>query len=252
MNNNEQQSSKKISILALVVIVLILVAIIFFHKYSRPQSTGGPVSIIIAPHLADAESALGGMIALDQRPTIIADFFDATTTVHIPNTTVKTLSYNDADYGGDTTTEETDMALDIQSLLAGSSGRQVYIYGPATFNQSLNDPDTQLLHQAFIDVASDYPASSTQFFIYENYPAAQIFYQTIVYSLEKNLENETGLDFSQVDIPLSQSAVNTKTSELNLLGLKNAASDEQFTETRCGTNPANACEVVYEVSEAGE
>jgi hypothetical protein len=258
---SKKPGAKKLA--AIIVIFVIALATIAVIKSAQKKHVAATsVSIIIAPHLNDAILSLGGLIATDKRPTIIADFFEASTSLPkniftFPNTTIEPLSFDSQTYAGDTTTEESDLAQTIQALLVANANKTVYIYGPATFNAALNDPDTQILHQAFLDVATGYPVGNTQFFIYENYPAAQTFERTVVYSLKKNLQNEsgqngTGLIFSQINIPLTAAEVNQKSAELSAIGqdLSTISADQQFTDSRCGLNPNQPCETVYQIIQA--
>ncbi len=248
----------------------------------------GPITIILAPHFDDAVLPLGGLLARHDRPALVATFFtgapavatstDWDTRAGFTDSTIATnvrmaenqnalgklgvvgenYGYLDLQYGRPISSDilESTIAQDIQALLVANTGRAVNIYGPSTFGApaEMTHPDHQILHDAFTDVAQNFPAKNVRFFYYEDYPYVTHFASTSVISLQKYLENSTGFSLNEIDIPLSAGQVAAKISALKQYGSQIQAftsdgkdligGSKKYTSTRCA---GQACEVVYQI-----
>jgi LmbE family N-acetylglucosaminyl deacetylase len=281
-------SLRRIGIVLILIILVIVVALVINRNTTKRDST---LIIILSPHFDDAVLSLGGMMAKEEHPMIVATFFTeipeiATSTgwdkaagfsssnevlnkrteenvqalSYFKGVTPKEYSYLDNQYIRKETDDETEIELakDIQSLIASAQAEHVSVYGPAYFNQDITHPDHGLLHKAFIDVARSYPTSTVDFFVYEDYPYVERFMGESVVSLQKNLENTTELFFTKIQIPLTAQNISRKitslrkyTSQVKAFAHLNTdilANAKRFSETRCGTNPEIACEVVYKIA----
>jgi LmbE family N-acetylglucosaminyl deacetylase len=279
---------KRTLVLGLVLLILIVVdGILFVGHLTRKTIDRTSISIIISPHFDDAALSLGGLLSREDRPALVATFFTdppetATTTkwdklagftdssdikkirteenhkaMGLFKAETATYSYMDDEYGRDESGEElqSDLAQDIQTLIAAHANQTVYIYAPALFTEGLTHPDHEVLHKAFVDVANGFPNKNVKFFFYEDLPYTIAFNKKSPISLKKNIETESGLSLETVNIPLSQMQVNEKIRAIKsydsqMKAFKNLDVDitgeiESFTENRCGEN--QACEVVYQI-----
>lgn len=233
-------------------LIVIVVVIIVGTVLRRQVATSKTLAIIVVTHREDAVRSLGGFMTLHQGPILIADFFDSatTSTSSIEGATVQMYTFSDSTYGSASSAEESDLAKSVQALIVGNGGKQISIYGPAIFGQGIGDHDADLLHDAFMDAVNGLTASSTSPYIYENFPQVEQFQNAVVYSLQKNLEDESpALVFTEVNIPLNSYALSTKQKTLQLFDDPETSADLSFTSSRCGIDPNQACEVVYGISE---
>ena len=177
----------------------------------------------------------------------------------ILGTESKNLDYFDNQYGRGESDEqaEADIARDIQTLLASYHGKTINVYGPAIFTPTITHPDHGLLHKAFLDVASQYPGTNVHFYMYEDFPYTEHFNKESVVSLKKNLELDSGSYLDQENVLLTSAQVNKKIEALTKYTSQTKAftadtidiltQSRNFTSTRCGIDPAQACEVFYKL-----
>jgi LmbE family N-acetylglucosaminyl deacetylase len=153
---------------------------------------------------------------------------------------------------------EQEIAKDIQALIASYQGKTVNVFGPALFKPGINHPDHELLHKAYVGVANSYPATTTHFYFYEDYPYVELYNQASLISLKKNIENESGFVLTPIEISLNPGDVSKKLEALRkydsqiktftLVGRDIVGGLGDYTKNRCGEN--KPCEVVYEVFRA--
>jgi hypothetical protein len=277
----------RIAIVVILALLVIISAVWAFHKKFTRSPDQASVTIVLSPHFGDAALSLGGLMAEDSREQVIATFFTgapalATTTewdadsgfadssaavaagtaenataATLLGATVKNYDYVEAQYGhGESDTElESDIAQDIQALIASFNGKSVYVYGPSIFTPDTTDPDQAILYDAFVDVATDYPTTAVHFFFYEDYPYINDFNGASTQSVEQTDENDSQLLLDRVDTPLTKSDVIKKAKAINdypslvegfsKMNVDVVQSDEQYTNSRCGAG--SACEATYEV-----
>ncbi len=280
---------KKYWIIIAIALLVLLALIVVYSNYRNSYKKDTQVTIILSPHFDDAVLSLGGLLAKKESPVVVATFFTgkpehATSTdwdknsgfnssdeaeaarvienanaLRTFNAVVQNYDYTDFQYGRtEVAALRFEIAKDIQTLIAVQADKEIDVYGPAIFSTDITHPDHELIHQAFLDVAKDYPNPKVRFFIYEDFPYAKRFAESSsVLTLQKNLEKDSGLLFKKVNITLSSSQVKAKISSLqkyssqlkafNAVDLDIIKASKEYTETRCGTNPRTACEVVYEI-----
>jgi LmbE family N-acetylglucosaminyl deacetylase len=273
-------------------IIIIVVAIGIGSITSRQSVNNNTVTLIISPHFDDAVLSLGGLLAKEKNERVVATFFTATpeqatstswdrasgfttsTTVHdvrerenaaalkkMGNVITRNFNYIDWQYGrsGNDTDLQTEISKDIQTLLVSLGDKKIKVYGPAYFNESITHQDHGLVHKAYIDVARSFPGNNVEFYIYEDFPYVERFNREVVFSLEKNLEQEDDIFVQKVEIPLSRNDVSTKIESLaeyktqikaiESTQLDIMAASKRYTENRCGSVAGkSACEVVYKIS----
>ncbi len=248
------------------------------------------VTIILSPHYDDAVLSLGGLLASTHDQKVVATFFteageiatstqwdgisgfknstEATTariaenkdSLKILGAQEMNYSYMDSQYrkNGDTSQIESDLTKDIQALISSFGTSTINVYGPAVFTKAITHPDHELVHNAFLDVAQNYPGDNVRFFIYEDYPYVERFNKEEVISLQKNLENNSGLYFTKIEIPLTSANVDEKintlikyTSQIKAFtSLKMDILQEarNYTNSRCESSLKKPCEVVYGIN----
>lgn len=258
---------------------------------TRNKVENSPVILIIAPHFDDAVLPLGGLLAKEKGQKVIASFFtrapqvatstswdkaagfaDSSTVYDIrvkenqaamdvyKGITIRNFDYIDSQYGRseDELAIQTEISKDIQTLLVSIGTKNIKVYGPAYFTDTINHADHALVHKAFIDVARSFPHDNLEFFVYEDYPYIERFNREVVWSLEKNLEDETQLVVEKVEIPLTRTQVdqkiealkkyNTQIKSFQSVQLDIINTAKNYTEKRCGpTEKPITCEVVYKV-----
>jgi LmbE family N-acetylglucosaminyl deacetylase len=267
-------------------LVVILIGIGFI--FLRPKKEDDTVIIVLSPHYDDAVLSLGGMLAKREHPAVVATFFTAepeiaTSTSWDKNSgfsdshqaiesrvkenaealkvfgaTVKDYGYSDVQYRGGTSTDavlEQEMTQDIQALLAAYGDKNILVYAPAIFTPTITHPDHAVVHRAFLTVADSYPKDNVTFYFYEDYPYIAEFNRESVFSLSKNLENETQKIFTEERIIISSRQLRTKEKSLSKYGSQIKAfdaidqdiikNDIEYTKNRCGAE--SACEVVYKL-----
>lgn len=242
--------SKKRLIIILLFVICIALWLVLRSRANVDDST---VSIVIAPNYEHAILALGGMIAHNNdNSEIIATFFagpETTLVAHKKNPNIINFDYiGSKDRGTTTQTMREDLersiAVDIQTLIIAHTDKDVKIYAPSVFGTSTTDADQEIIHNAFRDVAENYPKKNVSFYFYEDYPNIDQFNKSSVISLEKNLENETGKIYDQEKIELTNGDLRTKEKSLESLSSSLTQSAIDFTKKRCGET---ACEVVYKL-----
>jgi LmbE family N-acetylglucosaminyl deacetylase len=149
---------------------------------------------------------------------------------------------------------ESEITKDIQALLASYGDKTIDVYGPSIFTPTITHADHALLHRAFLNVAKDYAKNTASFYFYEDFPYVARFNKESVISLEKNLENDSGMIFDKTTIMLSPNDVRAKENALERYASQSEAfkAGEQdivndstnYTNTRCEDT---ACEVVYKL-----
>jgi len=80
--------------------------------------------------------------------------------------------------------QRVDIAKDIQTVISAQAGKKISVYGPA-LNSTIRD--------AYTDVIGNFPDATTEFYFYEDQPATEEFKKTATVSLQKFLEDTTGL-----------------------------------------------------------
>ncbi len=273
--------------ISIFLILLILVGgIIVSYKASYKSDT--TLTIILSPHFDDAVLSLGGLMSKHEHPTVVATFFtevpshprvtdwdahagftsqDSIENIRIAENsealklfkgiTIANYDYADNQYGRDeaTTTIQSEISKDIQALIAAHADKTINVYGPAVFTKNITHPDHQILHDAYIDVARNYPQVKVHFYVYEDYPYTERFTKESLSSLQNNLEKDSGLLFEKETISLTQSELHQKISSLKkyasqikaftAIGVDILKGSQDFTNNRCGAQ--GACEVVYKL-----
>ncbi len=198
--------TKKFFIIAVALPVLIISTILIYflnlpknNQLSSSQNQNAPkkpLTIILSAHFDDASLSLGGLIAKQENPTLVATFFsgepanvmrtawdkrsgfpdshEAAITRFKENeqalvplgAITKNYNYLDFQYREKTKDEsanwraaeriKNDIIKDIEATIADNQNHKLLIYGPATFGEKITHPDHQLLHDAFIEIAKKY------------------------------------------------------------------------------------------------
>ncbi|MBA3550613.1 hypothetical protein H0W32_00155 [Patescibacteria group bacterium] len=243
-------SKKRILPVVSVIFLLLLAGGIYgYTHYSKKQAENTVPILVIAPTVDAAIQSLGGYLLQSKNPVHIAVFFGqnqqiSTSSLEIQNKEITIHNFSYADLGTESEAERAELqgeiTLDIQSLVASFGDTEALVYGPAYFTEDTTSQDIAFLHVGFLNMAQGYPKDSVRFFMYENYPEAEQYMKTSVASLQKNLEDRIGTVLTKIQIPLKEKDVEEKTEG-------SGGAIKEFTETRCGTEPRQACEVVYEL-----
>jgi LmbE family N-acetylglucosaminyl deacetylase len=289
-----QKNPYRYWIAALIVILIGVFGVVLWRPLSTLMADKRQAVIVLSPHFDDAVLSLGGLIAQRGGETTVATFFtrapaQPTTTpwdvrsgfidssqavtsrtkendaaIGSLGATVENFGYEEEQYSPRSaeTNNQTKqaMARDIQALIEriARGASSVAVYGPSIFTENITHPDHKLLHDAFTDVARSYPNKNVDFYYYEDYPYTQNFVRESSISLKQNVENDTGFQLSEVDIPLRPDDLTKKIDALKHYSSQLEAyvhqepafnivnADQGYTRTRCGQQ--TACEVVYKVA----
>ncbi|MDQ3076777.1 MAG: hypothetical protein M3Q63_01855 [bacterium] len=240
-------------VISIIFLILLAAGIYGYTHYSKKQVENSVPVLIVAPTVDAAIQSIGGYLLQSKHPVHIAVFFGknqqtSTSSLEIQN---KEITVHNFSYSGIGTESEAERAelqgeitLDIQSLVASFGDVGALIYGPAYFTEDTTSQDIAFLYVGFLNMAQGYPKDSVRFFMYENYPEVEEYMKISVASLQKNLEDRIGTVLTKIQIPLKESDIENKIEALNGV---NVSAIQEFTETRCGTEPRQACEIVYEL-----
>ncbi len=262
-----------------------------------PEITSDRVRIVLSPHLDDATLSLGGLIAKSTHSAdspIIATVFSGTPKVatsttwdtksgfknsneamstrlsenndsaYILNSQVVNMGYLDNEYRGITATTslENKIAADIIKLIRGhdTGTSSMEIYGPAVFPGDAGHVDHTILHDAYMDVISQYkPKGIVTFFIYEDFPYAKEAGVPKTDITKTLRSNEPQFSYAPIYIPLTKDIVSTKEDAIKAYGsqltamavnkVDIASSSLNWMNNRCNGlfKIPSACEVVYQV-----
>ncbi|MEI6396750.1 MAG: PIG-L family deacetylase [Candidatus Taylorbacteria bacterium] len=176
-----------------------------------PKIISNRTRLVLSPHLDDAVSALGGLLAKSVHsanspiittvftgiPKVVASttwdmksgFNNSTAAVthrleenndaaNILGVQVKNMGYLDAQYRITTATTslENKITADIIKLIKtyDTSTSSIEIYGPAIFPGEIGHSDHTILHEAYLNVMAQYkPRGLITFFIYEDFPYSE-------------------------------------------------------------------------------
>ncbi len=244
---------RKVPVVSVIVLILLAVGIYGYTRYSTHKVENSVPILVVAPTIDSAIQSLGGYLLKSKNPVHIAVFFEENQLTATSSLTIQEKEFivHHFSYPQGVSGEEADraelqgeMTIDIQSLVASFGDVGTHIYGPAYFTETTTSDSIAFLHIALLNVAQGYPKDSVRFFMYENYPEVEQYMKTSVASLQKNLEDRIGIVLTKIQLPLSNSDVERKVGA-NTQGNKFAL--QEFTETRCGTEPQIACEIVYEL-----
>ncbi|MDQ3014373.1 MAG: hypothetical protein M3Q73_00735 [bacterium] len=189
-------------------LVIVALIILFFAVRKDTYNNDSAITIILAPHTSDVMTSVSDLISLGKDKTIAAVFFvgnpEAGTTTLPALTTFKHVELRDFAYtdpaGNDQASlVQTDISKDIQTLIASAGDKKIKVYAPALYTAEITHPAHALLHNAFIDVVRSYPNENVEFYIYEDQPYAGTFFRSSPMSLQRNLENTSGLVIEKVD-----------------------------------------------------
>ena len=208
--------------------------------------------IVLSPHLDDAVSSLGGLLAKSTHSSnspVIATIFTgipkvvASTTwdmksgfdnsteavtkrisenaraADILGAQVRNLGYLDGQYriSTATTSLENKITADIMRLLKtyDTSTSSMEIYGPAVFSGNVGHYDHTILHEAYMNVVAQYkPRGVVTFFIYEDFPYSKEAGVPKT-DLAKILRNdEPQFSYTPIYIPLADDIASTKNSAI--------------------------------------
>lgn len=270
------------------IIIILCIAVLAVFLIKNKDEESDRLTIILSPHFDDASLSLGGLLSQEGKNALIVNFFvggptNATTTdwdirsgfasstnaevyrikesensAKITGAQTENLFYQDYQYGRQLSDEElvSEISKDIQLLIASKSNiKEINVYGPAIFSHDISHPDHAALHQAFMNVARDYPGTTTHFYIYEDMPYILRFNREQPKSLQAFLEQTDDIYIERKNISLTHKniedklrAIKAHTSQVKAFeSLKQDIIEDvrTYTETRCGKNPNVACEVVY-------
>jgi hypothetical protein len=191
-----------------VVSVGIALAIIFFGPQRNSYKADDTTSIILAPHIEDVSLSLGELVKNSKHQTIVATFFAPAPAAEAVTNTLNLQGFKDVQvtnltYPQSATLEtitdiQSEITKDIQGLIASVGDKKVSIYAPAYFTETSTNPDHAAVHQAYIDVIRSFPKDTVAFYIYEDAPYAAEFAKTSAISVQKNIEDHTGLLLEKV------------------------------------------------------
>ncbi len=279
--------TKRTSLFFTAIIVIVIAVVLYFAVFHK-QSVSNRISIILSPHYDDAALSLGGLLAREGKNALVVSFFtdspDIATTTNwdarsglasstdpekirsteneksaaITGARIQSLYYRDNQYGHTATDDElvADISKDIQILLAAHSGyAHIDVYGPATFGPGITHPDHAILHQAYLNVAKDYPNTAINFYIYEDFPYVTRFNRDVVKSLQGYMEDADEIYLERQQIDLTEKQVNTKLKAIveyksQVKAFASYQTDiikaaETYTTQRCDASGEKPCEVVY-------
>ena len=232
--------------------------------------------IILSPHFDDAVLSLGGLIAKKKEKIIVATFFtnkpknkittywDTISGFHnsdeainnrivenynalMPfNVEIINFGFLDNEYRENKNDIELKekITLDIEKIIDNLPNKNITIYGPSYFGETITHPDHKLLHDAFIEVARNRNLDTRlDFYLYEDFPYIERFrkeYGNII----PLLENEIQAKIHSIGQYTSQVKAFESLNE-NITNLAN-----HFTRTRCPHLPAEyrGCEMVYRIT----
>ncbi len=223
-------------------------------------------AIILSPHFDDATLSLGGFMAENNSPAVVATFFGgkpaettegswdklsgfrnseeavtarlqenaralAQTGAHPLN-----LHYVDFQYRGGRDAEaqkklaeliEKDIGTIIESF---SFVKEISVYGPAEFGPDITHPDHQTLHDTFVRIAREKSGDNSpriRFFFYEDFPYVARYRKSTATPLKTFLEEKNaGLKLRETPLSVSASALSKK-----LESIKAYASQEKAFES---------------------
>ena len=280
---------------ALAIIIIVIAASMRFTR------TREPLAIVLSPHLDDAVLSLGGLIdkAGPGRSLVVtfmagtpvsplgtdwdgrSGFTDSTVAMKsrlaedrlaasMIGASVRHYGYLDFQYRTDTDSKK-EAALkdrikrDIETLIDENHDKDVSIYGPAAFGPGgTPHPDHQLLHDAFMAVATEAGKPAARYFIYEDFPYVRQFMKENLGDPDAFLERSSGkgIALARTEIDLTADELSSKIAAISAYSSQAAAfrsfsgkdadivmRAKEFFSTRCGGTPilSQACEVVYQI-----
>lgn len=188
------------------ILVIVALIILFFAVRKDTYNNDPVITIILAPHASDVMTSVPDLVSMGTDQTIAVTFFvgnpELSTTTPPALSTFKHVELRDFAYNdpvdNDQTLIQTDISKDIQTLIASAGDKKIKVYAPAIYTAEITHPAHALLHNAFIDVVRSYPNENVEFYIYEDMPYADLFFRSSPMSLQRNLENTTGLVIEKV------------------------------------------------------
>lgn len=230
-----------------------LVSTIVLVSWPRSKTEKLPaLAIILSPHFDDAALSLGGFMAENKAPVVVATFFAAEPAEPVTGGWDKisgfknsreaiaarikeneealgktkalplNLRYIDFQYRHATSSasrEETILSLekDLDTMLdAFKNSEALSVYGPAEFGPSITHPDHQIVHDAFTATARKNHAQNIRFFFYEDFPYVAQYQKTDKMSLKEFLEQKNqGLTLITTPLPVSTSSLEKKIASID-------------------------------------
>ncbi len=199
--------------------------------------------IVLSPHLDDAVMSLGGFLVSYPKRAIVATFFTKSTNEVVKTywngisgfinsheainqriqensnalsdlaLIVENFTYDDVQYRKEDNVNEIKGGIvkDIKMLLLKYTNNRVFIYGPAIFSSDIVNPDHEILHNAFLEVAESYASRDNfSFFIYEDVPYTEKFIKNQNLSLLELIQMKDEIIISPEVIPLTLTLVDLK------------------------------------------
>jgi LmbE family N-acetylglucosaminyl deacetylase len=214
------------------------------------------ISIVLSPHFDDGVLSLGGFMAEQKNPIVVATFFagnpqnpiqggwdtlsgfkdsaEAIATRTKENalalkqlgTYPLNLGYTDFQYRFDRTPDsetkiQKSVENDIDTIIQKfSDSKKVSIYGPAEFGQNITHPDHKILHDAFTAIAKkNLGRKNLHFFYFEDFPYVYKYGISTTTPLIKLLENNNqDIFLKEIAIPISNEALTKKIEGIEAYG----------------------------------
>lgn len=214
---------------------LVSTLFLIIHPFNKVDKLPKKIAIVLSPHYDDAVLSLGGFMAEQKIPVIVATFFsgkpkeaiwggwdllsgfknsdEAVTARNDENLRALrstgayplNLSYLDFQYRYDRTVASREIIFNsikknLETILAEFSKLDdVSIYGPSEFGLNITHPDHKILHDAFLAIVKDkLTEENVHFFFYEDFP------YTRRYNAENSIPVKTYLEKQNPDLVLNE------------------------------------------------